>query len=79
MRFLVEAGLMAMAAGGVLLLLAGFALVVWRGGWQSALAPTSQGRWPLPRRLLLAGAVLGTLSGLLMVLMSLMTKLLSHG
>jgi phosphatidylglycerophosphate synthase len=57
---------MAIAAAGISLMLAAFALVLVRGGWQRAMQPDATGRWPLPRRLLLAGAVLVMLFGLLL-------------
>ena len=71
MRLLAEGVVMALAAVGFCLLLAGFAMVVRRGGWRPALQPAAQGQWPLPRRFLLAGAALGALSGLLMILLGL--------
>jgi hypothetical protein len=74
MRLLEEGAVMALAAVGFFLLLAGFAMVVRRGGWRPALQPTAQGQWPLPRRFLLAGAALGALSGLLMFLLGLTSR-----
>ena len=71
MRLLAEVAVMAMAAAGFCLLLAGFAMVVRRGGWQAAMQSTTEGKWPLPRRLLFAGAALGVLSALLMVFLGL--------
>jgi hypothetical protein len=71
MRLLAEVVVMAIAAIGFCLLLAGFALIVRRGGWRPALQPLPQGQWPLPRRFLLAGAALGALSGVLMFLLGL--------
>ena len=52
----------------------GFAMVVRRGGWRPALQPAAQGQWPMPRRFLLAGAALGALSGLLMILLGLTSR-----
>src|SRR5262245_16794255 len=57
---------MAIAAAGITLMLAAFALVPARGGWQRAMQPDPTGRWPLPRLLLAAGAALLTLFGLLL-------------
>ena len=32
---------------------------IWRqGGWEQAMAPTSEGKWPLTRRLMVIGASL---------------------
>ena len=74
MRLLAEVMVMAIAAVGFCLLLAGFALVVRRGGWRPALHPAAQGQRPLPRRFLLAGAALGALSGVLMILLGLSSR-----
>ena len=74
MRLLAEGVVMALAALGFCLLLAGFAMVVRRGGWRPALQPAAQRQWPLPRRFLLAGASLGALSGLLMILLGLTSR-----
>jgi hypothetical protein len=59
-----------MATGGLGLglMLAAFVLIAGRGGWQEALQPDAQGRWPLPRKLLAAGAGLGCLFGAIMFL-----------
>ena len=57
---------MATAAAGITLMLAAFALVPARGGWQRAMRPDPAGRWPLPRLLMLAGAALCVLFGLLL-------------
>jgi len=56
----------AVAAAGISLMLAAFALVLVWGGWQRAMHPDATGSWPLPRRLLLAGAALVMLFGLLL-------------
>jgi hypothetical protein len=74
MRLLAEVVVMAMAVVAFCLLLAGFALVVRRGGWRPAPHLAAHGQWPLPRRLLLAGAVLGALSGVLMILLGVSTR-----
>jgi hypothetical protein len=71
MRLLAEGAVMAVAAVGFCLLLVAFGMIVRRGGWQPALRLTTEGRWPLPRRLLLTGAALGALSRLLMVFLGL--------
>jgi hypothetical protein len=57
---------MAIAAAGITLMLAAFALVPARGGWQRAMQPDAAGRWPLPRLLLAVGAALCVLFGLLL-------------
>ena len=44
---------------------AAFVLIARRGGWQRAMQPTAEDRWPLPRRLMLVGAMLGVLFGVL--------------
>jgi hypothetical protein len=74
MRLLAEVVVMAVAATGFCLLLAGFVMVARRGGWPAAMRSTAEGRWSLPRRLLLAGAALGALSGLLMVFLGLASR-----
>jgi hypothetical protein len=66
MGWLMFYAVMATAAAGITLMLAAFALVPTRGGWQRAMQPDAAGRWPLPRRLLAAGAGLCTLFGLLL-------------
>ena len=57
---------MAIAAAGITLMMAAFALVLVRGGWQRAMQPNASGRWPLPRLFLAAGAALVMLFGLLL-------------
>ena len=42
-----------------------FVLVARAGCWQHTMQPTADGRWPLPRRLMILGATLGCLFGLL--------------
>ena len=71
MRSFVEGAVMAVAAIGFCFLLVAMGMIVRRGGWQPAFQATADGRWPLPRRLLLAGAALGALSGVLMFLLGL--------
>src|SRR5262245_36275380 len=66
MEWFVFYAVLGIAAAGVLLLLAAFALIAGRGGWERAMPADRRGRWPLPRLLLLAGAALGTLFGLLL-------------
>jgi uncharacterized BrkB/YihY/UPF0761 family membrane protein len=56
---------------GFCLTSAAFVLVARRGGWQQAMQPTPEGRWPIARRLMLVGAVLGTLFGFLLLVLSL--------
>ena len=51
---------------GVFLMIAAFALIARRGGWQQAMQPDAPGRWPLPRYLMLIGALLGCLFPVLM-------------
>ena len=56
---LVFAGL---GAVGFCLMIAAFVLIAIQGGWDKSIQqPIAEGRWPLPRRLLLAGACLGAL------------------
>jgi len=59
---------MAIAAAGVFLMLAAFVLIPAWGGWERAMRLDGRGRWPVPRVLLLAGAALVTLFGLLLFL-----------
>jgi hypothetical protein len=61
---------MTLAAIGFCVMVVAFGMIAHRG-WAPALQPTAEGRWPLPRRLLLAGAALGFVSGLLMFLLGL--------
>jgi hypothetical protein len=58
--------MMAIAVAGLTLMLTAFALVAVFGGWERAMRPAATGRWPLPRRLLLAGAALCTVYALLL-------------
>jgi hypothetical protein len=56
---------------GFCLMVAAFVLVARAGGWQKAMQPTPESRWPLPRRLMALGAGLGCLFGLLLVILRL--------
>jgi hypothetical protein len=67
MEWLLFYTVMAIAAAGISLMLTAFVLAAGRGGWQRAMQPDGRGRWPLPRLLLLAGAALVTLFGLLLL------------
>jgi hypothetical protein len=51
--------LVALVGGG--LIFAGFVVVLRQGGWQRALQPRPDGRWSSGRRLLFAGAIIGTI------------------
>ena len=62
-------GVVAVGAIGFLLMTGAFVLVGVGGGWQKAMQPDSQGRWPAPRKLMVAGAALGALFGLLFLLL----------
>jgi hypothetical protein len=66
MEWLLFYTVMVIAVGGISLMLTAFVLAAGRGGWQRAMQPDGRGRWPLPRLLLLAGAALVTLFGLLL-------------
>src|SRR5262245_42125164 len=57
---------MVVAAAGITLMLGAFALVPACGGWQRAMQPYATGRWRRPRLVLLAGAALVMLFGLLL-------------
>jgi hypothetical protein len=61
----------AIGAVAFCLMAASFVMVLRGGGWQRAMQFTPEGSWPLPRRLMMAGAVLGTLFGLSYVVLSL--------
>jgi hypothetical protein len=56
---------------GFCLMLVAFFLVIQVGGWQQAMRPTAAGHWPLARRLMFAGAVLGAWFGLSYLVLSL--------
>ena len=64
-------GLLAVGLVGFCSMVAAFVLVARGGGWQQAMQPTADGRWPLPRRLMILGATLGCLFGLLFFVLSL--------
>jgi multisubunit Na+/H+ antiporter MnhB subunit len=53
-------------AVGFVLMVAAFVMVARRGGWQQAMQPDARGHWPAPRQLMLVGALLGTVFGLLL-------------
>ncbi len=58
-------------AAGVGLMLVAFVLIVRHGGWQQTIQrPIAEGRWPLSRRLLLAGASLALLFALGMTILA---------
>jgi len=63
--------LIAVAIGvvGLGLMVAAFALVRRRGGWQSAMQPDAGGCWSAPRRLMYAGALLGVLFAILLTVL----------
>jgi hypothetical protein len=46
---------------------AAFIQVSRQGGWEQAMAPTSEGKWSSARRLMLIGAFLGSGFGLFML------------
>ena len=50
-------------------MVAAFVLVARAGGWQQAMQPTPESRWPLARRLMLLGATLGCLFGVLLFIL----------
>jgi hypothetical protein len=54
---------------GFCLMVAAFVLVARRGGWRQAMQPEPDGRWSLPRRLMFAGASLGTVFGVVVLLL----------
>lgn len=55
--------LAALGSVGFFLMMVAFVMIAVQGGWQKAIQqPIADGRWPLPRRLLLAGASLGLFS-----------------
>jgi hypothetical protein len=57
---------------GVCLMVAAFALIGWRGGWEVAITkPGAEKRWPAQRWMMLAGATCGLVAGLGWVLLSL--------
>jgi hypothetical protein len=56
--------IVALGAVGFAMMVAAFGLVAARGGWVRAMQSDAQGRWPLARWLMLAGAACGVLFGL---------------
>jgi hypothetical protein len=56
---------------GFCLMMAAFALVARAGGWQQAMWPTPHVRWPLPKVLMVIGAFLGALYGVVLFVLSL--------
>lgn len=56
---------LAIGCVGFVLMVAAFVLVARRGGWPRAMQADAEGRWPLPRKLMFAGASLGCLFGML--------------
>ena len=66
MELLPILAVLAIASVGLCLMLTAFVLVARCGGWQQAMQSNAQGRWPLPRYLMLIGASLGCLFPLLM-------------
>ena len=49
-------------AVGFCLMIAAFVMTAIQGGWNKSIQqPIAEGRWPMPRRLMLVGAVLGSL------------------
>jgi hypothetical protein len=63
--------LAAIAVGfvGFCLMVAAFVLVARQGGWKQAMRLEPDGRWSLPRRLMFAGASLGTVFGVVVLLL----------
>lgn len=56
----------AIGVAGFCLLLAGFAVISARGGWERALIePMKAGEWPLQRRLMAVGAALSVMTAFL--------------
>ena len=54
--------LVGLGAVGFCLMIAAFVMIVIQGGWNKSIQqPIAEGRWPMPRRLMLFGAVLGSL------------------
>jgi hypothetical protein len=69
--------LMAPGLVGFTLMIVAFVMVARHGGWTQAMQPDPQGRWPLPRRLMCAGAGLGFLFGVNCLILS-FGRLTSH-
>jgi hypothetical protein len=57
-------------AAAVMLMGMAFGIVGWRRSWTAAMRLTPNGKWPLARRLMCFGAVLGMLTALLYLLLS---------
>jgi hypothetical protein len=54
---------------GFCLMVAAFILVARQGGWRQAMQSEPDGRWPLARRLMVAGAFLGIVFGIVVNLL----------
>jgi hypothetical protein len=54
---------------GVSLMAAAFVMVGRQGGWRQAMQSEPAGRWSLPRRLMFAGAFLGMVFGVVVLLL----------
>jgi hypothetical protein len=54
---------------GFCLMVAAFLLVAQQGGWRQAMQSMPDGRWSLPRRLMFAGAFLGMVFGVVVLLL----------
>jgi Zn-dependent protease len=56
--------LLGLGAIGFVLMTIAFVLIIRQGSFKSLQQSDAAGRWPLPRRLMLVGAMLGMLFGL---------------
>ena len=54
---------------GVSLMAAAFVMVARQGGWRQAMRSGPDGRWGLPRRLMFAGAFLGIVFGVVVMIL----------
>ena len=54
---------------GVTLLFVAFAMISWQGGWKDPLRQGPEKKWTLPGRLLVVGAGLGALWGIIVFLL----------
>jgi hypothetical protein len=55
-------------------MVAAFALIAWRGGWEQAITkPGAEKQWPAQRWMMMAGAACGVVMGLGWLLLSLTT------
>jgi amino acid transporter len=54
---------------GFCLMVAAFVMVARQGGWRQAMQPEPDGRWSLPRRLMFAGALLGAVFGVVVMIL----------